>query len=105
MIKSLAGMNGISVTNNLSYSPSVTGSMRWNSQSQCMEVMDGMSWQQINMEYATISLDDDTKTLIEWVRKKKMEEETLATLCELHPEIKDLTDRIEIFKRLVKENI
>lgn len=45
--------------------------LRYNSNSNCMEVNDGNSWQQIHMNYATIELTPETEALLDWARKER----------------------------------
>ena len=44
------------------------GNMRFNTTNQNMEVFDGNSWQTLNMNYATVGLNYEAESLLEWAR-------------------------------------
>jgi hypothetical protein len=86
MIKGLTGSRGIAVSGGNTSLPYVgpntsnplTGMLRVNNTG--LEVFDGSCWQIIPSSYATVTLDTETLLLLEWARKKKREEEVLASL-------------------------
>jgi hypothetical protein len=79
------------------------GMMRWSSNSGAIEVNDGNSWVTVTPGYATVELNPDTESLLEWARKKRSEEMRIKTLAEQHPGIKDLQEKLDIMLALVKE--
>jgi hypothetical protein len=94
MIKGLMGSNGIAVNGgntslqyvNQNVSNPMQGMIRvWGSD---LQVFDGNGWMNIQSSYATVELDTETKMLLEWTKKKKVEEEMLLTLPSEHPAIK-----------------
>ena len=117
------GSNGIAVNggntslpyiNSNSNNP-IAGMIRlWGSDMQCF---DGNAWVHINTSYATVELDTETKMLLEWAKKKKVEEELLITAPREHPavkaakqnlnnaklEVKRLEDQLKITEVLVNE--
>jgi hypothetical protein len=94
MIKGLTNGAGISVAGGnttLPYVPMnnenpIQGMMRvWGND---IQVFIGSSWTNINASYATITLDIDALDLLNWAKKKKMEEEVLISLPSDNPAVK-----------------
>lgn len=100
MIKGLTGGPGITVSGgntsvpyvNYNSSNPMQGMMRINGSD--MQVFDGTAWININASYASASLDIDTLTLLEWARKKRLEEQEIEILASDHPAV-----------RIAKENL
>ena len=108
MVKTIMGTTGLNITGTGctgTYGPTVTGSIRWNGATQKMEVMDGLNWCSVPDDNVILSFSPEVAELLGWVARKKAEEKELDVLCENHPEIADLKQKLEIYKRLVKENI
>jgi hypothetical protein len=110
MIKGLRGDQGITVSGgdtsvpyiNQNTTNPMTGMMRvWGSDTQ---VFDGSSWLNMNSSYATVSLDPESQVLLDWARRKMLEEQELQSLMEKHPGLKDAKDRFEFMLALVKEH-
>ena len=59
-----------------------------------LQVFDGSSWQNIMSSYATVELDSETQTLLQWIRNKQAEEREIETLSNDHPAV-----------RIAKENL
>jgi hypothetical protein len=57
------------------------GMLRWNSNTNSMEVNDGSIWKQIGMNYATLELSSEAITILNWAKKKMDEENQLDELC------------------------
>ena len=53
-----------------------------------LQVFNGGSWTTIPSSYATATLDANTLELLDWARKKKMEEEVLLSLPNDSPAVK-----------------
>lgn len=94
MIKGLTNGSGISVAGGnttLPYVPMnnenpIQGMMRvWGTD---IQVFNGSSWTDINASYATITLDTNSLDLLNWAKKKKMEEEVLISLPSDNPAVK-----------------
>lgn len=73
----------------------LTGNMMYDLDQQCMKVFDGISWQTLSMGHASVELDYDSLSLLDWARKKRDEETMLARLAETNPTIKDLVNQIK----------
>jgi len=121
MIKSLStsspfltvsGGNPVSTyIGNYSNSPGV-GNMRYNPNNQNVEVYDGSTWIILSAHHASINLNDETVRLLEWAKKKMLEEAERNKLAETNPTIKDLMEQIRdkeeqvrIVQTLIKEEV
>jgi hypothetical protein len=101
MIKNITGGRGTVVSGGSTTYPYVPmnsnnpiqGMLRINNQD--MQVFDGASWMTVGASYASIDLDADTQSLLEWARKKRDEEMILERLAETNPTIKDLVNQIK----------
>ena len=87
MIKGLAGGVGVKVSSgdtSLPYIPMnqgnpMQGMIRvWGTD---LQVFNGASWSVMPSSYATVTLDEYSLGLLDWARKKKIEEETLLSLA------------------------
>jgi len=67
-----------------------------------LQVFDGSSWQNIQSSYATVELAADTVALLQWVRTKKLEEETLLSLPSDHPAVKTARQNLNKAKQEVR---
>jgi hypothetical protein len=65
--------NSSTYVNNYSGSQGV-GNMRYNTSTQNMEVFDGSTWVQLNMGYASVGLNSEAESLLDWARKKRDQE-------------------------------
>jgi len=105
MIKGLAGGVGISVAGGNTSPPYVAmttenpvqGMLRiWGND---LQVFNGTMWQNTNASYATITLDEYTLELLNWARKKKIEEEVLLSLPNDNPAVKIARENINRAKK------
>ena len=103
---------GGSATNYINNYPGAqgVGNMRFNTTNQNMEVYDGNSWIQLYMGNATVGLNDEAESLLDWAKKKRNEEMELEALASTNPTIKDLLDtikqkeeQIHIVRTLIKQ--
>jgi hypothetical protein len=88
------------------------GNMRYNPNSQNIEVFDGSIWVIMQSSNAYISLDNEAVMLLEWVRKKRDEDleverlaETNSTIKDLVNQVKEKQEQIRIVQALVKEEV
>jgi hypothetical protein len=70
------------------------GMVRYNSNSQNLEVYDGVAWITYAGSYSSVGLTPDAETLLDWAKEKKAEEQRLKELSEKSPAIKDLVDQM-----------
>ena len=71
------------------------GNMRFNTSTQNMEVFDGNSWITLNMDYASVGLNNDAESLLDWARKKRDEELTWQNLAATSEAVKIALDNLE----------
>lgn len=88
------------------------GNMRYNPNSQNIEVFDGSVWVIMQSNNAYVSLDNEAVSLLEWARKKRNEELERERLAETSPAIKDLIEQIQqkeeqikVVQSLIKEEV
>lgn len=99
MIRNIIGSRGITVMGGSTSYPYVNmsnpsaGMVRYNGNNQNMEVYDGSSWMTISGNSATVELDADTQSLLEWARAKRAEEDYLKREAEKNPTIRDLVNQ------------
>lgn len=107
MIKSLTSSSpSIYITSSSSpyISPGSAGAgiIRYNPNSQQLEVNDGSSWLTLS-SFQSISLSADAEQALDWAKKKLKQEQELDALATQHPGIKDLQEKLEIMVALVKQ--
>lgn len=78
------------------------GSIRYNPNSQNMEVYDGNSWMPISANYATIDLPDWVKATLDWAHQRMTEERNLEYLCAKYPGLEKARNNYDLFKQFVK---
>ena len=77
MIKGITGGKYVIVQGGSSTDPYITpgsvgaGMIRYNSNMNCMEVNDGNMWKQLGMSYATITLDSEAESLLNWAKEER----------------------------------
>ena len=106
MIKYINGKNHVLVshyagTPYISPGAQSAGMLRWNSNTNAVEVYDGVSWQSFNSG-ADISLSGSAEMAIEWAQKKMLEEKKLDELCKKYPGLAKARSNYETFLRLVE---
>ena len=77
--------------------------MRYNTQTNNLEVYDGVTWQVFQTTYATVGLSYEAESLLNWARDKRNEELEFKALIEKHPGVKDLKEKLDIMVTLVTE--
>lgn len=78
------------------------GQMRYNTNTQQIEVYDGNSWISIS-QTATVGLNYEAEEAIRWVQKKMSEERELKARMERHPGLKDAYEKFQIMDILTRE--
>jgi hypothetical protein len=71
------------------------GNMRFNTSTQNMEVFDGNSWLMLNMAHASVGLNNEAESLLDWARKKRDEELTWQNLAATSQAVKIALDNLE----------
>jgi hypothetical protein len=64
------------------------GNMRYNTSSQNMEVYDGNNWVTINMDHASVGLNSEAESLLDWARQKRDEELAWESLAKDNQAVK-----------------
>ena len=65
------------------------GDVRFNINSQQLELYTGQTWQSINMATPTVGLNDVAETAIDWVLKKMEQEKEAKRMAEQYPAVAD----------------
>jgi hypothetical protein len=96
------GSPGSNYVNNYSGAQGI-GNMRFNTSNQNVEVWDGNTWITLQSSYATIQLEDDAIRLLDWAKRKMVEEEVMLSLPSDHPAIKIAKQNVNRAKQALKE--
>lgn len=75
------------------------GNMRYNTSNQNMEVFDGNNWIQLNMGIASIGLNGEAESLLDWAREKRNEEIAWKSLANENKAVKIALDNLEEARR------
>ena len=109
MIRTLNGGPGLAVANAGGNYPYVNmnnasaGMVRYNGNSQNLEIYDGSSWMAMYSSAANVTLDYDVQTILNWARQKMQEDQRLQELSKKHPGIEDLRQKLEVMVALVQQ--
>ena len=71
------------------------GNLRFNTGNQNMEVFDGNSWVKLNTGVATIGLNPEAESLLDWAKQKRDEELAWKSLAESNQAVKIALDNLE----------
>jgi hypothetical protein len=71
------------------------GNMRFNTSNQNMEVFDGNSWMTLNMDYASVGLNGEAESLLDWARTKRDEELAWQNLAATSEAVKIALDNLK----------
>jgi hypothetical protein len=66
-----------------------TGNMRFNTQTQNIEVYDGNQWMTFSTGSVSVGLNGDAESLLDWARIKRDEESRIVALAAKHPTVAD----------------
>jgi hypothetical protein len=105
MIKNILGKNNV-IVNYQSNTPYISpgaqgaGMVRYNTNTNEMEVYDGVVWKSISTS-VEVGLSGETEMLLQWAREKMLEDQRVEELCKKHPGLAKARDNYEMFKRLV----
>jgi hypothetical protein len=87
------------------------GNVRFNTNTQYMEVYDGHSWLQLASSYASVGLTPEAERLLDWAKRKLNEESALELKAKDNPAIADLLkqrntidEQIKVIEILTKDN-
>ena len=91
------------VPHNASGSQSFTGQIRYNTTSGNIEIFDGSSWQGVYNSIAQVGLSQEAEQILDWAKKKMLEEFDLELRMKRHPGLKDAYDRFKVMDALTLE--
>jgi hypothetical protein len=75
------------------------GNMRYNTSNQRMEVFDGTNWVQLNLGSASVGLNSEAESLLDWARDKRNEELAWQSLAKENKAVKIALDNLEEARR------
>jgi len=88
------------------------GNLRFNTSNQNMEVYDGSTWMQLQMDQVSVGLNHEAESILDWARKKRDEEIEIDLLAAANPTIKNLLeqikekeDQIQMVMTLIKKEV
>jgi len=87
------GTPGSNYVNNYSGLQGV-GNMRFNTTNQNIEIWDGNVWTTLQTSYATVELDHEAISLLDWAREKRAEEWKIKELIKTNPAVKLAYDNL-----------
>jgi hypothetical protein len=70
------------------------GMLRWNTNTNCIEVNDGNMWKTIDMGYPTVELTPDTESLLEWARNARDKQRIRESKIQDNPALKKAYEAI-----------
>jgi hypothetical protein len=87
------------------------GNVRFNTQTQYLEVYDGNMWVELRTSHASIGLTPDAEMTLDWAKRKLNEEYMLEQKAKDNPAIADLLkqrktidEQIQVIEILTKDN-
>ena len=81
------GMPGSTYINNYSGAQGI-GNMRFNTSNQNIEVWDGNNYMTLQTSYATVQLENEAISLLDWAKEKRAEEWKIKELINTSPAVK-----------------
>jgi hypothetical protein len=110
----ILGSNNVVVCSNTPSAPyfSVTadpdtsvshGSVRYNPNSNALEVLTGTMWMVLPDTHTTVNLSPEVDGILMWARKKMAQEAELEHLMSKYPTLRNAHDQFQLVKHLVAE--
>jgi len=87
--------NGYASTTYVSMSNSSAGMVRYNGNSNNMEVYDGSSWLTLNAAYPIVELDGDVLAVVNWAKEKMNKEARIQELAQQNKTVADALEAVE----------
>ena len=100
MIKGITGGKYVMVQGGSSSDPYISpgsagaGMMRYNPNMNCMEVNDGNMWKQLGMSYATVALDAEAESILNWAREERDRQRLREKRIQENPALKKAYEAI-----------
>ena len=106
MIKGIMGGSGVNVNGGNTSLPYVNMSSTYNNNVNPMQgmmringtdiqVFDGNSWLNLPASYATVELNGETQTILQWARDKRNQELEYERMAKEHPAVQHAIDAIK----------
>lgn len=80
-----------------------SGMLRWNINTNDLEVNDGAVWRPLAAIDTTIGLSPEAESAIEWAIQRQREEAKLETRMQRHPGLRDSYEKFKIMEALTRE--
>ena len=109
MIRSINAGAHIVVSDGYPHRPSISpgaqssGMVRYNTNTDNLEVYDGIGWQPIGTASPTVELSPLARQAVDWAVRKQREEDELEALMKQHPGLRELHDQLEMMKILCQQ--
>jgi hypothetical protein len=109
MIRSINAGAHIVVSDGYIHRPTISpgaqsaGMVRYNTNTDNLEVYDGTGWQTIGIASPTVDLSPLARQAVDWAVRKQREEDELEALMKQHPGLRELHDQLEMMKILCQE--
>lgn len=84
--------------------PLSSGTMRYNTNTQNIEVYDGHVWHSITNGYPSIALSPEAEDLLNWMKLHRIEVEEEKRLRDSHPAVKKAWEQYQVVKTLSQEH-
>ena len=100
MIKGITGGKYVMVQGGSSSDPYISpgsagaGMLRYNPNMNCMEVNDGNMWKQLGMSYATVALDAEAESILNWAREERNRQRLREKRIQENPALKKAYEAI-----------
>ena len=98
-------LGGQPPTTYISAGSSGAGMVRFNPNTNMLEVNDGNTWRQIDVGYASVGLSPVAENALDWAMEKMREEEEFKRLSEEHPAVKIAWENLKRAKEQLKATI
>lgn len=87
------------------------GMMRWNPNMNCIEVNDGSMWKQLGVSYATVTLDVEAESILNWAKQERDRQRLREKRIQESPALKKAYEAIQraeanfdILDKIIGEN-
>ena len=80
-----------------------SGMVRWNANSNQLEVNDGAVWRPLSAIDTTIGLSPDAESAINWAIQRQREEADLEARMQRHPGLRETWEKFKVMDALTRE--
>lgn len=101
MIKGITGGRYVLVSGGTSDNPYISpgsvgaGMMRYNPNMNCMEVSDGNVWKTLGISYATVALNAEAESLLDWAKQERDRQLTRQQRSQTNPALRKALEAIQ----------